>query len=92
MKTYYCIVECNNGVVVVVVSERLGDDVVDDGAGCFGWCQRCLCGVQWCVSLILLLPSLATHVLSVKKGSGCGWRTEGGGMRGAHVCRHNLEL
>jgi hypothetical protein len=34
-----------------------------------------LCGVQWCVSLILLLPSLATHVLSVKKGSGWGWRT-----------------
>jgi hypothetical protein len=26
---------------------RLGDDVVDDDddAGCFGWCQRCLCGV-----------------------------------------------
>jgi hypothetical protein len=73
---------------------RLGDDVVDDDVGCFGWCQRCLCGVQWCVSLILLLPSLATHVLSVKKGSGWGWRARGGeeGGQGAHVCGHNLEL
>lgn len=64
---------------------RLGDDVVDDDAGGFGWCQRCLCGVQWCVSLILLLPSLATHVLSVKKRSGWGWGARVGGAGEGHM-------